>query len=309
MTVPPPVILANRAQLAALIATNFFGQNTPAIAATEAHYMEMWAQDATAMYGYAADSATASTLTSFSEPPRTTNPSAQGDQARAVAQAAGNATSARTQSLAQLSSNTASQQLVSTVGALDPAIPAGSTVDVAPGAVLDLGVTATASNGYPITATPGAALTAVTQVTGIAANGTNFSISAGGILEFGVSGTINSGTFTVSNLGIPSVGIFTVPSGGITAVGNGVNVTLNATGAVTVINTGAVITGPAVAPVAPSSSSGLAAAAPAASALSSSPGLAGTAGIQPQLSVDGLLELAHTVSGADLAADLAGVPG
>ena len=36
MTVPPPVIAANRAQLMALVATNFFGQNTPAIAATEA---------------------------------------------------------------------------------------------------------------------------------------------------------------------------------------------------------------------------------------------------------------------------------
>ena len=38
MTVPPPVIAANRAQLMALVATNFFGQNTPAIAATEAQY-------------------------------------------------------------------------------------------------------------------------------------------------------------------------------------------------------------------------------------------------------------------------------
>src|SRR6516162_10003504 len=33
MTVPPPVIAANRALLMALIATNFFGQNTPAIMA------------------------------------------------------------------------------------------------------------------------------------------------------------------------------------------------------------------------------------------------------------------------------------
>ncbi|MBO0865362.1 MAG: PPE family protein, partial [Mycobacterium sp.] len=57
MTVPPPVIAANRAQLAALVATNFLGQNTPAIMATEAHYLEMWAQDAAAMYGYAGSSA------------------------------------------------------------------------------------------------------------------------------------------------------------------------------------------------------------------------------------------------------------
>ncbi len=50
MTVPPPVIAANRAELAALVATNIFGQNTPGIAAIEAHYSEMWAQDAAAMY-------------------------------------------------------------------------------------------------------------------------------------------------------------------------------------------------------------------------------------------------------------------
>src|ERR1700678_4403953 len=52
-TVPPPVIAANRSLLMMLIATNILGQNTPAIAATEAHYVEMWAQDAGAMYGYA----------------------------------------------------------------------------------------------------------------------------------------------------------------------------------------------------------------------------------------------------------------
>jgi PPE-repeat protein len=37
-TVPPPVIAANRASLMALVATNIVGQNTAAIAATEADY-------------------------------------------------------------------------------------------------------------------------------------------------------------------------------------------------------------------------------------------------------------------------------
>ena len=74
MTVPPPVIAANRAQLAALVATNLLGQNTAAIMATEAHYGEMWAQDAAAMYGYAGASASASTLTPFTPPKPTTNP-------------------------------------------------------------------------------------------------------------------------------------------------------------------------------------------------------------------------------------------
>jgi PPE-repeat protein len=74
MTVPPPVIAANRAQLAALVATNFLGQNTPAIAANEAHYGEMWAQDATAMYGYAGSSASAGTLQPLTSPTSNTNP-------------------------------------------------------------------------------------------------------------------------------------------------------------------------------------------------------------------------------------------
>ena len=85
--VPPPVIAANRALLTALIATNFLGQNTPAIAATEAQYMEMWAQDAAAMYAYAGSSAAASQLTPFTEPPQTTNPAAATTQAASVSQA------------------------------------------------------------------------------------------------------------------------------------------------------------------------------------------------------------------------------
>lgn len=97
MTVPPPVIAANRAQLMTLIATNFFGQNTAAIAATEAHYAQMWAQDAAAMYGYAAASAGASALTPFDEPPATTNPAGQGGQAAAVAHAADTAAGTSTQ--------------------------------------------------------------------------------------------------------------------------------------------------------------------------------------------------------------------
>jgi PPE-repeat protein len=86
-TVPPPVIAANRTLLMTLIATNILGQNTPAIAATEAHYMQMWAQDAAAMYGYAGSSAAASQLTPFTEPPQTTNPAGDPLQAAATAQA------------------------------------------------------------------------------------------------------------------------------------------------------------------------------------------------------------------------------
>jgi len=94
MTVPPAVVTANRMQLMVLIATNFFGQNTAAIAATEAHYAEMWAQDAAAMTGYATASAAARTLTPFSSPKQTTNPAGLAAQAAAVAQADANAATA-----------------------------------------------------------------------------------------------------------------------------------------------------------------------------------------------------------------------
>jgi PPE-repeat protein len=86
MTVPPAVIAANRSLLMTLVATNVLGQNTPAIAATEAQYAEMWAQDAAAMYGYAGSSAAASTLTPFTSPPPTTNPVGATAQAAAAGQ-------------------------------------------------------------------------------------------------------------------------------------------------------------------------------------------------------------------------------
>jgi PPE-repeat protein len=85
-TVPPSVVLANRVLLATLVATNLFGQNTPAIAATEAGYAEMWAQDSAAMYGYALSASTAATLGPFSVPPQTTNPAGRSAQGVAVGQ-------------------------------------------------------------------------------------------------------------------------------------------------------------------------------------------------------------------------------
>ena len=83
-TVPPPVVAANRAQLTALIATNTLGQNTPAIAANEAQYAEMWAQDAAAMYRYAGSSAAATQLSPFTEPQQITSPRGLSAQSGAV---------------------------------------------------------------------------------------------------------------------------------------------------------------------------------------------------------------------------------
>ena len=94
MTVPPPVVAANRIQTMTLIATNILGQNTSAIAASEAQYAEMWAQDGAAMQGYASASAAASKLSPFTSPPQTTNPAGLAGQAAAVAQAAAPAAAA-----------------------------------------------------------------------------------------------------------------------------------------------------------------------------------------------------------------------
>ncbi|MDT5139419.1 MAG: hypothetical protein QOD58_3681 [Mycobacterium sp.] len=94
-TIPPPVIAANRALLAALVATNFLGQNTPAIAATEALYMEFWAQDAGAMYNYAGSSAAATQLAELPQPAEVVDPGGVVDQAIAVVKGAGQAVQAQ----------------------------------------------------------------------------------------------------------------------------------------------------------------------------------------------------------------------
>lgn len=101
-TVPPPAIAANRAQLATLIATNVLGQNTPAIAATEAQYGEMWAQDAATMYGYAGSSAAATRLPMFTDPTQTTSQDGQARQAAAVAQATGTSAGNQQATVSQL---------------------------------------------------------------------------------------------------------------------------------------------------------------------------------------------------------------
>ncbi|ARG59318.1 hypothetical protein B1T43_06445 [Mycobacterium kansasii] len=50
--VHPELITANRGRLVSLVISNLFGQNAPAIAAAEAAYEQMWAQDVATMSGY-----------------------------------------------------------------------------------------------------------------------------------------------------------------------------------------------------------------------------------------------------------------
>ncbi|MGC2566280.1 MAG: PPE family protein [Mycobacterium sp.] len=133
-SIPPPVILANRTTLAALVATNILGQNTPAIAANEAVYSEFWAQDAAAMYGYASSASAASgTLTPLTPPAQTTNPAGQGQQAGAVSNA--------------VASNGTTATLNNTLGSLQSAVGSAANPAAAAPAADTIGGVLSALNG------------------------------------------------------------------------------------------------------------------------------------------------------------------
>jgi PPE-repeat protein len=137
-TVPPAVIAANRALLAALVATNFLGQNTPAIAATEALYMEMWFQDGLTMDTYATVSQQAVVLPLQTPAP---SPSDGGTSANAAAAA---------QSTAQSASSTGTN-LATALQNLFPSLSSNSTssnglTTAASTVMSDLGVPAATTN-------------------------------------------------------------------------------------------------------------------------------------------------------------------
>src|SRR3984885_8780538 len=131
-TIPPAVIAANRALLAALVATNFLGQNTPAIAATEAQYMEMWFQDGLTMDTYATLAQQAVVLPQQTPAP-TTSDGGTSANAAAAAQSTANSASSTGTNLAtalqnlfpSLSSNSTSSNGLS--GAASTALPAATT--------------------------------------------------------------------------------------------------------------------------------------------------------------------------------------
>ncbi|MEZ0365124.1 PPE family protein [Mycobacterium sp. pUA109] len=213
-TVPPALVAANRAQLATLVATNFLGLNTPAIAATEAHYGEMWAQDAAAMYGYAGASAAASQVSPFTPPPQTANPAGVAGQGAAVSQAAGMAAGSQTQSvLSQLTmaTPTALQGLAS------PLQTGATTGGTTPGSVLS-------SIGGPFGLTPSDMLNGATNMFS-----SSFSpMAPAGITQIGADIAAMRAATVGANLGfdapgmaamVPGVGIGMFGPGGLGSLG------------------------------------------------------------------------------------------
>jgi PPE-repeat protein len=162
MTVPPPVIAANRGLLMSLVATNILGQNTPAIAITEAQYAQMWAQDAAAMYGYAGASASSTTLTPFTAPVPPTNPGGLASQAAAVAHATGASAATNTQTMLSQLTSTVPAALQGLASPLQSTSAAASSTSGLDGILQSLGLTSPlsfltpANTGLTVTSLSGA---------------------------------------------------------------------------------------------------------------------------------------------------------
>jgi PPE-repeat protein len=144
--------------LAALVATNFLGQNTPAIMATEAHYMEMWFQDGLTMDTYATTSQQAVVLPQQTPAPQTSDGGTSANVAAAAQSVTNSVTNSATnlmtalQNLAPglttqsgatsstngLSGAAAGAQTASAVGAASSAAPAAGT---AVGSILPIQLT------------------------------------------------------------------------------------------------------------------------------------------------------------------------
>jgi PPE-repeat protein len=158
-TVPPAVIAANRALLAALVATNFLGQNTPAIMATEAHYMEMWFQDGLTMDTYATTAQQAVVLPQQTPAPSTSDGGTSANAAAATQAATNSATNSSTNLVTALqnlapslttNSGTTSTNGVSALAAPAAAQSAGTSAATT---AADTAVTSTAGTLLPIQAT------------------------------------------------------------------------------------------------------------------------------------------------------------
>jgi PPE-repeat protein len=236
MTVPPVEVAANRALLLLLVATNFFGQNTPAIMATEAQYAAMWAQDAAAMYGYAGESAAASTMTAFTTPPETTNPAGLAGLAAQVTQAAGTSagtglqvvsplTSAATTPLTSAAVPSALQGLASTATSASSSSPlsslttmtSSSTALTAGSSLLSGTATSAAmsTSGVSMLGSAGSLINSMGSATSAFGKGFPMALSSGwssGPGALGSSGTGSAAvTATVGRAG--SLGVLSVPQG------------------------------------------------------------------------------------------------
>jgi PPE-repeat protein len=195
MTVPPAEIASNRALLLMLVATNLLGQNTPAIAATEAQYAEMWAQDAAAMDGYSTAATAAATLAPFTTPLETTNPAGLAGLAAAVTQAAGTSAGTSVQTVSPLTSAVTSP--------LTSLLSTPLTSAATPGALEGLASTAatTTTSTTPLSLTTlSSSSTALTSGTSlVSGTASSASMSTSSISMLGSTGSLMNSIGSASN--------------------------------------------------------------------------------------------------------------
>jgi PPE-repeat protein len=103
--VPPPLIAQNRALLLQALQSNVLGQYTNVITQLESQYGQMWAQDSSTLYNYAAQSSNATKVTPFTSAPEVSTQDAGAKQGAAVSSAsstgAGNASSTTAKAIQQ----------------------------------------------------------------------------------------------------------------------------------------------------------------------------------------------------------------
>jgi PPE-repeat protein len=250
-TVPLPAVLANRALLLVLIATNFLGQNTAAIAQTELEYVEMWAQDVAAMAGYHAGAQTvAQTLPSFAAAPATLGSAGGASLAGLASLVTTPLAGLASQFLQALSSVgfTFASQLQSVLGALSPLTSLISSAPVATlTTVAQVGMyPATALMSPMMAAAQGAVQGAPTLVSGTAPPVEAPQIAGSSVYQLqqplSVAGL---GAFGVSSAGLGTarlVGMMSVP-----AAWQGSMPAYIAAPTMTVLGSGAVSTAPVTA--------------------------------------------------------------
>ncbi|WP_326498517.1 hypothetical protein [Mycobacterium sp. Aquia_216] len=246
----------------------------------------------------------ASTLTPFEQPPQTTNESGQDAQARAVVQSAGNNTAARTQTLAQQLSSTG--RTISGPGTYT-VTDGGGTVTIGPGSTLTLenGSSFVVASGGQVIVEGGSTLTVESAGEVLVLPGGTLTVGSSSALTLEGGGSL---TAAQASINIVSSIVTIVSNSSLDTLGVG-NIVIN--GGVVESGFGG-IGGPVAISAAVIPTPVVSGGSGAVSALGGAglPGLAGTAGIQPQLNADLLLQWAQSVSGADLAgADLAGAAG
>jgi PPE-repeat protein len=210
--VPPPAIAANRAQLAALVATNFLGINTPAIMATEAQYAEMWVQDATTMYTYEAASTAAGVLQPIAPEKPSTNPAGGALRGAATAQAA---TSPATQ---QLSNGLSGVSNAAAAADPPPTLANWLSLPVLQTSLANIGVTAAWFQGNMVSVFPSLGHLAATSPLGLTPFVSDVTpLGAGlgaGTTLVGSTGSAGLGGAATAALGESSaVGGLSVPAG------------------------------------------------------------------------------------------------